>query len=182
MSRRAQASASIHCGVFFALFAAILLAFPRIGWPWHFVVPLALYAIVVRYVPRLQRSIPPRTFGRVDWSMLGFALLVAVGSSGVLLAFDDFYWPNVDELAAGVPLRILGSAGLASIVFAVTNAVCEELVFRWLFWEAVAEEWNQSAALFASSVMFGLAHWQGYPPGPIGAPCWRGSTDCFWGS
>ena len=62
-----------------------------------------------------------------------------------------------------------GSVVLAGIVFAVTNAVCEELVFRWLLWQAFVEEWNTPIALVVTAGTFGLVHLHGYPPGPIGA-------------
>jgi uncharacterized protein len=169
MTDAGKRTTALHFGVFFALFAAVFLAFPRIGWPWHFIVPFGLYALLVRVVPRLGATVPPWRLGKLHGTPLGFAVLVAVGSASVLLWFDDIYLPKVDDLAAGIPLTLLGSAGLASVVFAVVNAVCEELAFRWLAWEAVAEEWNRLAALLATAVLFGIAHLHGYPPGPLGA-------------
>jgi membrane protease YdiL (CAAX protease family) len=58
---------------------------------------------------------------------------------------------------------------LAGICFSVINAILEELIFRGLLWEVAAAEWNEGVALVATSVMFGLGHLHGYPPGPLGA-------------
>jgi membrane protease YdiL (CAAX protease family) len=160
--------AALHCGVFFAFFAATMLAMPTIGWPWYFFAPLSAYAFML-IVPALRRSMPRLAIGRVDGAPLGFAFLIAIGASAVLIGFDVLLRPDVQPLAAKVPLKLGGSVVLAGIVFAVTNAVCEELVFRWLLWQAIVEEWNLATALVVSAGFFGLAHLQGYPPGPLGA-------------
>ena len=161
-------AAALHCGIFFVFFAATMLALPTIGWPWWFLAPLAAYAFLL-IVPALRRSMPRLAVGRVGGAPLGFAALLLFGAPAVLLAFDIFLRPDVGPLAAKVPLALGGSVVLAGIVFAVANAVCEELVFRWLLWQALVEEWNAPTALVVTTGFFGLAHLQGYPPGPLGA-------------
>jgi uncharacterized protein len=161
-------TAAFHCGVFFALFAATMFLVPTIGWPWYFLVPLAAYALS-HVVPWMRRTMPRLALGRVGGWPLGFAVLLAVAASAVLLGFDHLYRPDVSELVAKVPTTIGGSVLFAGVVFAVTNAVCEELVFRWLLWQAIVEEWNAPVALAVTAGVFGLAHLEGYPPGPTGA-------------
>jgi membrane protease YdiL (CAAX protease family) len=112
---------------------------------------------------------PRIAIGRLDGAPLAFAGLVLVGAPAVLVGFQVLQDPDVGDLYAKVPMSLGGSVLLALIVFSVVNAVCEELVFRWLLYQAVAEEWNRFAAITASAALFGLAHLQGYPPGPIGA-------------
>jgi membrane protease YdiL (CAAX protease family) len=47
--------------------------------------------------------------------------------------------------------------------------VLEELIFRGILWDVVADEWNEAAALGVTALLFGAVHLQGYPPGPLGA-------------
>ncbi len=57
----------------------------------------------------------------------------------------------------------------AGICFSAANATLEELIFRGLLWEAAAAEWNVGIALAATTILFGVGHLHGYPPGPLGA-------------
>ncbi|HEX3314238.1 MAG TPA: CPBP family intramembrane glutamic endopeptidase [Gemmataceae bacterium] len=168
MSDAGKRTAALDGGVFFAFFAATMLVMPTIGWPWYFLAPLAAYALVL-VIPAMRRSMPRLAIGQVGGAPLGLAVIVASGASVVLIVFDILVRPDVQQLAAKVPLTLGGSVVLAGAVFAVTNAVCEELVFHWLLWQAIVEEWNAATALAVSAGFFGLAHLQGYPPGPTGA-------------
>jgi membrane protease YdiL (CAAX protease family) len=57
---------------------------------------------------------------------------------------------------------------LAGVCFSLGNAALEEVVFRGVLWDTLAREWNPGVALGVTSALFGLSHWQGYPPGPLG--------------
>src|SRR5205085_590961 len=57
----------------------------------------------------------------------------------------------------------------AGVCFSVVNAAIEEVIFRGILWEIVAKEWDQGAALAITSVLFGIGHLNGYPPGLLGA-------------
>jgi membrane protease YdiL (CAAX protease family) len=165
---RRPRTAALHACVFFALFAATMRLWPTIGWPGYFLAPLAVYAIIL-LLSSMWRSMPRTAIGRLGGLPLAFAALVLVGAPAVLVGFQIVEQPDVSELAAKVPMSLVGSVLLAGIVFSIVNAVCEELVFRWLLYEAVAQEWNQLIAIAATAVAFGVAHLPGYPSGPIGA-------------
>jgi membrane protease YdiL (CAAX protease family) len=98
-----------------------------------------------------------------------FAAVLAVTTTGVLVGFQALCRPDTTELAAKLPLDWFGNLLLAGVVFSVANAALEELIFRGILWDVVADEWNELAALGVTAVLFGMVHLQGYPPGPLGA-------------
>jgi hypothetical protein len=77
--------------------------------------------------------------------------------------------PDVSDLLAELPTTLFGNLLLAGVAFSTVNATLEELIFRGLLWEFIVAEWNSYAALGATTVLFGLGHLHGYPPGPLGA-------------
>src|SRR5206468_2309260 len=76
---------------------------------------------------------------------------------------------DLQGLVAKLPMDWFGNLLLAGVCFSVVNAAAEELIFRGVLWEVVSDEWNQGAALGVTAVLFGAGHFNGYPPGPIGA-------------
>jgi membrane protease YdiL (CAAX protease family) len=160
---------TIHAGVFLAALGAVAIAGSRIGWPWHLALPLLAYALVVLAWPRLRRTAPRLTLGRVSgWPFAVSAALTLV-TAAVLVTFQMCLRPDVAELGAGLPVSAFGSLLFAGVCFSVVNAVLEELVFRGVLWEAANAEGNVGLALGATTILFGVGHLHGYPPGPLGA-------------
>ena len=58
MTGSIKRTAALHFGVFFVLFAAVVLAFSRLGWPWHFVVPFGVYALLSRLDRLIETTLP----------------------------------------------------------------------------------------------------------------------------
>lgn len=56
-----------------------------------------------------------------------------------------------------------------AILFSLLNAVCEELIFRGILFDALASHWSPWTAAVFTALLFGYGHLQGYPPGPRGA-------------
>ena len=79
------------------------------------------------------------------------------------------FQPDLTELSRLLPLEWFGNLLAAGVCFSIVNALLEEIIFRGVVWEVVAEEWNSGIALVATSALFGLGHLNGYPPGPFGA-------------
>jgi membrane protease YdiL (CAAX protease family) len=161
--------AAVHGSVFLLALGAVAIGLSPLGWPWYLLLPMVAYALIVFVCPPLRRTVPRFAIGRIGgWPMVA-ALALGVATSGVLVSFQTIARPDMTALAAGLPVAAFGNLLLAGICFSVINALLEELIFRGLLWEVAAAEWNEPVALAATSVMFGLGHLHGYPPGPLGA-------------
>ena len=161
--------AAAHGSVFLVALGAVAIGLSPLGWPWYLLLPLSVYALIVLVCPPLRRTVPRFALGRLTGWPLVAALALGVATSGVLVTFQTIARPNMTGLAAGLPVVAFGNLLLAGICFSAINALSEELIFRGLLWEVAAAEWNERVALAATSVMFGLGHLYGYPPGPLGA-------------
>ncbi len=159
----------MHGGLFLASLIIVTAGFPSLPWPWYFVIPLLVYSGIVLFVGPLRRTAPELGVGCLGGMRLVCAVVVAVTSAGILVAFQALFRPDVKDLAAKLPVDWFGNLLLAGVCFSVVNAVLEELTFRGILWEVVAVEWNSAIALGATSVLFGVGHLDGYPQGPIGA-------------
>jgi membrane protease YdiL (CAAX protease family) len=160
---------AIHGAVYLTALTVALIAMSPLRWPWYLVLPLLAYVIVVVAWPRLRRTAPRLTLGRMVGWPLAVALVLAITTVVALLGFQALARPEVAGLAAGLPVAAFGSLLVAGVCFSTTNAVLEELIFRGVLWEATAAEWNRGVALGATTILFGLGHVHGYPPGPLGA-------------
>ena len=164
-----RSNQAMHAVVFLAAFVVAVTAISPLRWPWYLVLPLAAYALVVAVWPRLRRSVPRLTVGRMSGRALLAAVVLAAATVIALVSFHVLVRPDVSGLAVGLPVAAFSSLLLAGVCFSTINAALEELIFRGILWEATAAEWNQGIALVATSIFFGLGHLHGYPPGPLGA-------------
>jgi uncharacterized protein len=160
---------AIHGAVYLTALTVALIAMSPLRWPWYLVLPLLAYVIVVVAWPRLRRTAPRLTLGRMVGWPLAVALVLAITTVVALLGFPALARPEVAGLAAGLPVAAFGSLLVAGVCFSTTNAALEELIFRGVLWEATAAEWNRGVAIGATTILFGLGHLHGYPPGPLGA-------------
>ena len=60
-------------------------------------------------------------------------------------------------------LAILGVIG-----FAFVNPIWEEVLFRGVILQDLTEIWGPRIAVVAQAVLFGAAHWAGFPSGWVG--------------
>ncbi|HLQ82016.1 MAG TPA: CPBP family intramembrane glutamic endopeptidase, partial [Bacillota bacterium] len=60
-------------------------------------------------------------------------------------------------------IGVIGVAG-----FALVNPVWEELLFRGVVLQEIAGAWGMRLAVPAQAVLFGAAHWAGFPSGWVG--------------
>jgi membrane protease YdiL (CAAX protease family) len=169
MDAAVKPSGAEHGVLFLTALGAVAMGLSPLGWPWYLLLPLLAYSAIVLALPRLRRTAPRLALGRVDgWPLVAAAGLSAV-TSVALVAFQLLARPNVAELAARLPVFAFGNLLLAGVCFSVANAVLEEVIFRGVLWEVASAEWNVGVALGGTSVLFGLGHLHGYPPGPLGA-------------
>jgi membrane protease YdiL (CAAX protease family) len=160
---------AIHGAVYLTALTVALIAMSPLRWPWYLVLPLLAYLMTVVAWPRLRRTAPRLALGRMVGWPLAVALVLAITTVVALLGFQALARPEVAGLAAGLPVAAFGSLLVAGVCFSTTNAVLEELIFRGVLWEATAAEWNRGVALGTTTILFGLGHVHGYPPGPLGA-------------
>jgi membrane protease YdiL (CAAX protease family) len=164
-----QSNGAIHAAVFLTAFVVAVTAISPLRWPWYLVLPLAAYALIVAVWPPLRRTTPRFSLGRMSGWPLAAAVVLAVATVTALVGFHLLARPDVTGLAAGLPVAAFGSLLIAGVCFSTINAALEELIFRGILWEATAADWNRGIALGATSILFGVGHVHGYPPGPLGA-------------
>jgi CAAX protease family protein len=158
---------ALHGALFLAALIGVRFGLPPQPWPWYLLLPLFAYALVMLAWPRLRRSAPRVAVGRMTGWPLAVAAGLGIATSVALLIFDRFAHPDVADLRAKLPSS--ENLLVAGICFSVVNATLEELIFHGLLWEFIVAEWNGWVALIGTTVVFGLGHVNGYPPGPIGA-------------
>lgn len=169
MKPAARSSAPLHGALLLAIVCITAWVLPSLAWPWYLLLPLLAYSGVVLISPPLRRTAPRITVGRLGGAPLACAAVLSVATTLVLLAFDAWAQPDTTELAAQLPTGAFGHLMLAGVFLSLVNATLEEVIFRGLFWEAIAAEWNVHIALLVTAALFGLGHLGGYPPGPLGA-------------
>lgn len=137
-------------------------------WPWYFVGPLLCYAAIVAILPPLRRSVGWLKIGRLDAAILAVVAGIAVVSAAVLVLYDRLFHPDLHELAGQLPMDTGLPVVLAGSLFAVTNALAEEIIFRGVLQEALASQLGVRVGVFVQAAAFGLGHAKGYPPGEVG--------------
>lgn len=160
--------AAVHGVIFLGAVGGVAIVLPHAAWPWHLLLPLVAYTAIVLTWPRLRRGVPRPAIGRLVGWPLAAAAALAVVSAAVLMGFHTLVQPDASDLAARIPVTMFGNLLLAGVCFSAANAALEELVFRFVLWEVAASEWSIGVALGGTSVLFGLGHLHGYPPGPFG--------------
>jgi membrane protease YdiL (CAAX protease family) len=160
---------AVHGVIFLAAVGAVAIVLPQPAWPWRLLLPLLAYAAIVLAWPRLRRTVPRPAVGRLVGWPLAAAVALGIVTTAVLMAFQSLEHPDASTLAARLPVAAFGNLLLAGVCFSAANAALEELVFRYVLWEVAAAEWNVGVALGGTTVLFGLGHLHGYPPGPLGA-------------
>jgi membrane protease YdiL (CAAX protease family) len=138
-------------------------------WPLFMLAPLAAYAVLVAVVPSLRSTFRPWRFGRVTLPGLAATIVLAFGSAAVLLLFESRSHPDLRGFAAVLRGTLAGSVLLFGITFSIANAVIEEIIFRGILFDAAESQWGVWPAVAITTVLFGLGHLHGYPPGAFGA-------------
>jgi len=107
--------------------------------------------------------------GKVVGSFLAATVGIMALTSAALVAFTAIAKPDLGSYHAALPFDRFGGVITGGVIFTVVNATLEELVFRGVLFDAIRSQWNVWVTLIATSVLFGLGHLHGYPPGLSGA-------------
>ena len=159
---------AVHGGLLI-LFLPIPMLIPALaGWPWHILIPLLGYALVVCIVGPMRRSVKWLHFGRLDWRVLGVTAAIVLVSSAALVLYYLLFRPDLSHLSEHFPAATGLSLFLVGALFSVVNALMEELAFRGIVMDALEAQLQPMTALSAQALAFGAAHYHGIPAGPIG--------------
>ena len=148
--------------------ACSLLFAPLRRWPWVWLVPLFAYFLVIASVPALRRSFNWFHLGRVSAGRLAATVAVITITILGLLLFQSTTQPELRVYRAAVPSNIFGGVVATGAIFSILNATLEELVFRGVLFDALLSQWSKWVTVLGTSVLFGLGHMHGYPPGVLG--------------
>jgi membrane protease YdiL (CAAX protease family) len=159
---------AIHGGLILAAMPIPWLVTVPLFWPVFLLIPLLIYFFAVLVIPQLRRSICWLQTGRaVPATILATLAIVAV-SSIALVGYDQLFRPDLGNLRARTPGWMLENPILGGTVFALVNALLEEMIFRGILLDALDSQIGIKGAIAAQALAFGLLHKEGYPPGPMG--------------
>ena len=157
-------------GLLYLVFAiGLFVAVPVLrAWPWFWIAPLAAYHFLVFTVPWLRRSFRPVRLGTITrWGVAATAV-ISIVAAAALVIFHITMKPDVRILGATLPVKAMGGIIAGGVIFSLLNAILEEWVFRGIFFNSVEPHLGRWWAVLIPSLIFGLAHQQGYPPGALG--------------
>jgi membrane protease YdiL (CAAX protease family) len=156
-------------GLFLALLAVSALGLGILRWPWQLLVPLTAYFLLALAVPPLRRTLGWLRVGRLGPAVFGWTALVSAVSALALVGFHVMIRPDVGELRPRIPSWSVEYPVLFVIVFAILNALMEEVIFRGILFDALDSQLGVVGALVIQAIIFGRVHMTGgYPPGDLG--------------
>jgi uncharacterized protein len=159
----------LHGSSFVALMAATMLVPALRRWPWIWVVPLGGYFLMPILLPHKRGSNTWVRPGKVSGASIVVAIGIMAITSVALIAFYKIAKPDLSNYRTALPMERFGGVITAGVVFTFVNATLEEMVFRGVLFDAIRSQWNVWVTLIATSVLFGLGHLHGFPPGLWGA-------------
>ncbi len=157
-----------HGLTFVLLMACGLLAPALRVWPWVWLGPFIAYIVLVSCVRPLRHSMVWARVGKISAASFAATLGIIALTISTLLLFQMIAQPDVSSYHAKFPLNSIGGVVTAGLVFTTVNATLEELVFRGVLFDALQSQWSAAVTLIATSLLFGLGHLRGYPPGLLG--------------
>jgi hypothetical protein len=133
-------------------------------WQAAMLVALSAYFLIAIRV----RILPNRGWyqrGKVPWLFTAFCAAV---TPVFLVAWVMFFNPDIKDLVQAVPRLPLPLLVLGAVIFAVLNALGEEMIWRGLFQDRLTLLFGAMAAVAIQGVSFGVLHAHGFPRGVAG--------------
>jgi membrane protease YdiL (CAAX protease family) len=161
------------------LFDIIYLLYPYCLWQAQalsytfpgilYAVPVLAYLGIVLVVRPLRGSVTWLSVGRIDAVTVSLVLTVSCLSAVGLIGWVAATRPDLDEFLSFLPPYPPLLLALGGLIFALSNGVVEELIFRGALWDALRGTLQPViATVLVQAALFGLWHWKGFPGGPTG--------------
>ncbi|MBN1945325.1 MAG: CPBP family intramembrane metalloprotease [Bradymonadales bacterium] len=133
-------------------------------WQLAMAAALTIFLLASSVIPRLGPSGWWR-LGTLPW--LSTAVCAAVTPVG-LVAWVRLADPDLSNLLRSLPQAPLAALILGGMLFALVNAIGEELIWRGLFQHRLVTLFGPAAAIAIQGISFGIQHTHGFPSGATG--------------
>lgn len=169
-----RSPAAVRAAIFFSVLAVIFITGILGDWPPALTTvlactlpPAALHLAAGR-APWLRPATPWLTWGRPTRETPWLALATVLGAAVALGAWAFAVRPEPSAYLLGLQELPLWQALLGVGGFALVNPVWEEALFRGVLLTELATVWRPGVAVILQALVFGAAHWAGFPSGPAG--------------
>lgn len=95
---------------------------------------------------------------KIFFGVIFLAVLVFFGSLNFTGIFNNFVQTLSQKTSLSVPLGNVWELLLSSLIFAVIPAVCEELLFRGVMYNALRRRFGAKMSIFLSALLFAIIH------------------------
>lgn len=166
--------ASVRAVVFLDIAFLLFAGGTQLGWPpavtTVLVCALPLAALLACGRASWLRPAAPwlRVGRRPGWVVLGLALATVVLAGAALTVWTLAVAPDVSPYLAELQRFPLWLAILGVVAFALVNPIWEEALFRGVVLEELTAIWGARTAVVVQALLFGAAHWAGFPSGWVG--------------
>jgi membrane protease YdiL (CAAX protease family) len=151
-------------GFFWALFLLAILA--RLPWPFGFIIPLAVYLVVVAASQRVKGATDWIRRGSFNRMTLIYMAPTIIISSGALVFWAVQRRPDLSDLTRMMPVSSAWTLLAGGLLFSVFNAAWEEFILKGIMWNGLEKIFSGVVVInITQSLFFGLIHYQGFPRG-----------------
>ncbi|MEU7384643.1 CPBP family intramembrane glutamic endopeptidase [Streptomyces sp. NPDC042207] len=168
-----RSAAAVRAAVFVGPLSGCLAVGMLSGWPPAVTtvlvcaLPLGCLVLAGRRAA-LSPAAPWLTRGSLTIGTLWLSLVTVVLSAVALTAWALTVRPQPAEYLRELQRLPLGLAILGIVAFALVNAVWEEALFRGVLLTELASVWGSRTAVVIQALLFGAAHFGGFPSGFTG--------------
>ena len=148
---------------------AIAIGIVIFPWPFFFVIPLAIYAVIVIATPSLRQTLLWWRLGKLDLYVWQIITLIVFASSAALLLWFFLFHPDLSYILILIPSWNPLLLILCGLSFSLVNAAIEETIYRGVIMQGLDASFGANhISLIFQAVLFGTIHIHGVPGGNIG--------------
>ena len=151
------------------MLATVYIPFPPGTWLINILMAAAMTMALTKAIPTLRRLAIPFPRGHFDKGTIVYSLLIVIVSTIALIIWKALAKPDIRALI-DTALNIEPKYILPAIIaFPIFNAIAEEVMFRWILWDGLADLIESSImVIIVQALVFGLSHHPGFPNGWLG--------------